>query len=40
MTDFIVLPYAHSFMMNRPRVIEQTLNFLGQGRFDHSEPLA
>ena len=40
MTDFIVLPYDHSFMMNRPQVIEQTLNFLEQGRFDHGDPLA
>ncbi len=39
MTDFIVLPYAHSFMMNRPQVIEQTLNFLEQGRFDHGKPI-
>jgi len=39
MTDFIVLPYDHSFMMNRPQVIGQTLNFLEQGRFDHGKPL-
>ena len=36
MTDFIVLPYTHSFMMNRPQVIEETLYFLRQGRFEHS----
>jgi pimeloyl-ACP methyl ester carboxylesterase len=35
MADFIVLPYTHSFMMNRPQVIEQTLHFLQQGRFQH-----
>ena len=35
MTDFIVLPYTHTFMMNRPQVIEQTLLFLRQGKFDH-----
>ena len=35
MTDFIVLPYTHTFMMNRPKVIEQTLHFLQRGRFQH-----
>jgi len=35
MADFIVLPYTHSFMMNRPQVIEQTLHFLQRGRFQH-----
>jgi len=35
MTDFIVLPYSHTFIMNRPQVIEQTLFFLQQGKFQH-----
>lgn len=35
MADFIVLPYTHSFMMNQPQVIEQTLHFLQWGRFRH-----
>jgi triacylglycerol lipase len=35
MTDFIVLPYSHSFMMNRPQVIEQALCFLQHGEFQH-----
>jgi len=38
MADFIVLPYTHSFMMNQPQVIEQTLHFLQRGRFRHESP--
>ncbi|MFT5659314.1 MAG: triacylglycerol lipase [Gammaproteobacteria bacterium] len=37
MTDYIVLPYTHTFMMNRSEVIEQTLSFLKNGAFQHSD---
>ena len=36
MADFLVLPYAHSFIMNKNEVIGQTLFFLLNGRFNHS----
>lgn len=36
MTDYIVLPYTHTFMMQRREVIDQTTKFLKNGRFLHS----
>jgi hypothetical protein len=40
MADFLVLPYAHPFIMNAKEVIEQTLHFLRDGRFDARSPSA
>lgn len=37
MTDFISLPYTHTFMMQAPAVIEQAIAFIEHGRFNPPE---
>jgi hypothetical protein len=34
MTDFLVVPHTHTFLMRSADVIEQTLAFLHSGRFE------
>jgi len=36
MSDFLVLPYSHPFIMDADPVIAQALHFLRQGRFQRS----
>lgn len=35
MADFLAVPAAHSLIMRDPAVMQQVLNFLSHGRFEH-----
>jgi hypothetical protein len=37
MTDFLVVPHSHTFIMKSPEVIEQARRFLREGSFDHDD---
>jgi hypothetical protein len=39
MTDFLVVPHTHTFIMQRQEVVEQVLKFLRDGAFDHEDVL-
>ena len=36
MSDFLVAPCTHTFIMRHPEVVRQTVHFLAHGHFDHS----
>ncbi|MCP4200695.1 MAG: alpha/beta hydrolase [bacterium] len=38
MSDFIVLPHSHPFIMQAPAAIEQAVSFIESGRFVHDAP--
>ncbi|MGI9309350.1 MAG: esterase/lipase family protein [Gammaproteobacteria bacterium] len=40
MADFLVVPHSHSFIMQRDVTITQTVYFLRNGEFDHSDKSA
>lgn len=38
MSDFIVVPHSHPFIMQAPAAIDQALSFIESGRFAHDAP--
>ena len=37
MTDFLLFPYSHPFIMQKEAVLEQVVQFLKSGKFSHQE---
>lgn len=35
MSDFLLLPYSHPFIMQKEAVLEQVIHFLREGKFSH-----
>jgi hypothetical protein len=38
MTDFLVVPRTHTFIMQDEGVADEVVHFLRNGRFSHEEP--
>ena len=38
MTDFLVMPHSHSFIMKSSDAIEQAFSFIETGQFEHEGP--
>lgn len=39
MTDFLVVPVSHAYIMQKPEAVDEVIHFLQQGRFSHIEVL-
>lgn len=39
MTDFLVIPVSHAYIMQNPEVVDEVIHFLQQGKFSRSELL-
>jgi triacylglycerol lipase len=39
MTDFLVIPVSHAYIMQKPEVVDEVIHFLEQGKFSRSDLL-
>jgi pimeloyl-ACP methyl ester carboxylesterase len=40
MTDFLIMPVSHAYIMEEPEVVDEVIHFLQQGRFNKSDLLS